>query len=122
MKKLNLKENEENKIFSVGFGGYIEISKRQDFYKLFERQKQEMDNAIKNDLTGEGFIKQMFRYELANHEYYISRDLEDVLDALELSIENINNNKALINGLNLAKEEYLEDCLRAEETDEEEFE
>jgi len=89
---------------------------------MFERQKQEIDNAIKNDLTGNGFIKEMFREELNNHEYYITSDLEVILDALNLAIEDINNNENLKNGLELARTEYLQACSRMDDTEDEEFE
>lgn len=122
MKKLGLKESETNKLLSIGAGGYIRKSDIKQFNRIFEKRKQEFKDAIKNDLTGDGFIKQMFRYELENHEYYITRDLTETLEALELKMEDINNNKALMNGLNLAKAEYIKTYEKAEYTEDEEFE
>ena len=52
----------------------------------------------------------MFEYELNNHEYCVTYSLEDTLGALNLSIDDINNNKALQNGLGIAKKEYLRSC------------
>ena len=122
MKKLGLKESETNKLLSIGAGGYIRKSDIRQFNRIFEKREQEFKDAIKNDLTGDGFIKQMFRYELENHEYYITRDLTETLEALELKMEDINNNKALMNGLNLAKVEYIKTYEKAEYTEDEEFE
>lgn len=87
---------------------------------MCQRTEKEMQEAIDNDKTGEGFIKEMFKYELANHEYCITYELDDTLDALGLTIEEINNNQALKHGLELARKEYLKSYER--EDDEEEYE
>ena len=57
----------------------------------------------------EGFIKDMFLYELANHEYCITYDLEDTLDALCLTVDEINSDKRLLRGLEKALSQYLKD-------------
>ena len=49
----------------------------------------------------------MFIYELANHEYCITYDLEETLNALGLSVEEINADERLLHGLNKAIEDYL---------------
>ena len=41
----------------------------------------------------------MFRYELSNHEYVYTRDLQDTLDALGLTIEEINKRPLYIKAL-----------------------
>lgn len=121
MEKLGLKENEIDRIVSIGAGGYIRKTDIKKYNKMFEKRNQEFKNAIKGDLTGEGFIKQMFRYELANHEYCFTHDLSDTLEALDLTIEEVNSSKALKNGLKMAKTEYLNACRKAEHTEDEEF-
>ena len=110
MKKLNLNPNEIEKIVSIGYGGYIRKSDVKEFSDMMKKQEDQFRDAIKNDLTGEGFIKDMFKYELTNHEYCITYELEDTLNALNLSIDDINNNKALQHGLEIAEKEYLETC------------
>jgi hypothetical protein len=62
-----------------------------------------MDDAIKSDTTGEGFIKEMFSFQLGNHEYCYTWDETDALDSLGLTHEDVENNEALANGLRLAK-------------------
>lgn len=122
MKKLGLKENELNQIVSIGVGGYIRKTDVKKFNKMFEKRKQEFKNAIRSDLTGKGFIKQMFRYELAKNEYCFTRDLTDTLEALYLTMEDINSSKALKNGLKIAESEYLKACRKPNHTEDEEFE
>ena len=63
---------------------------------------KELKKAIEDDLTGEGFIYDMFNYELSNHEYCVTYDVGDTLNALGFSIDDINNDKRLLHGLQLA--------------------
>jgi len=44
----------------------------------------------------------MFRYELANHEYDYTGDIDDTLDALCLTQQDIDQNPALQHGLQKA--------------------
>lgn len=115
MRKLKLKENETDKIVSISGGGYIKKSDIEKFKKMNEKHKQEINVAIAKDVTGKHFIKDMFKYELANHEYGFTENLEDTLNALQLSMDEINNNKALKKGLLLARKEYLKvECAEEE--------
>ena len=75
--------------------------------------------AIEEDKVGDGFIKEMFLYELANHEYIITREIDDTLDALGLTDNDIRNNNNLRTGLLLAEKEYLEQYEKQEEDEEE---
>ena len=65
----------------------------------------------------------MFLYELANHEYCITYELEDTLEAVGLTIQEVENSKALKHGLVLAKREYLKMYVKenSEEDEEEEM-
>lgn len=51
----------------------------------------------------------MFLYELANHEFAYTYDVEDTLNSLHLTPDDINNNPALKNGLDLAVKEIIRD-------------
>ncbi len=73
----------------------------------FEKEKQD---AITGDSTGEGFIYDMFLYELANHEYCITYDLEETLDALDLTMEQIEADKRLTHGLKTDVRDYLKNA------------
>jgi len=52
----------------------------------------------------------MFEFELFNHEYGYTYDIEPTLDALGITMDNINNDEKLLHGLQLAKEKYLTEC------------
>ena len=107
MQKWGLTVKDTDKICSIGGGCYIRKTDKESFCSLINRLTSEKENAIAADLTGDGFIFDMFVYELANHEYCITYDLEDTLDALSLTAEEINADKRLTHGLNKAIKHYL---------------
>ncbi|MBQ8206404.1 MAG: hypothetical protein IJZ77_02995 [Bacilli bacterium] len=110
MRKLGLHPSETNKVYSIGAGGFIRKSDSKAFDEMFKRHNDEMKNAIAQDKTGAGFIKDMFVYEMGNHEFDYTGDLEPVLDALDLTFKDIEKSKKLQKGLKLAiklfREEY----------------
>lgn len=108
MEKLGLTADDEDKIVGIGAGGFIRKDDVDKFNDMNARHRAEEEEAIKNDTTGEGYIKDMFDYELANHEYGYTYDLTDTLASLGLSMEDINKDKRLQNGLNLALKRYDE--------------
>ena len=103
--ELGVKEDRE--LLSIGAGGFIRKTDKDAFHELFNNKAKRIDEAIAEDKTGEGFIKDMFLYELANHEYCITYDLEDTLYALDLTYDEVMNDERLLRGLTLAKNEYL---------------
>ena len=107
MKKWGLTINDTDKICSIGGGCYIRKTDKEALRDLINRLNKEKQDAIAADTTGDGFIFDMFVYELANHEYCITYDLEDTLDALGLTAEQINADKRLSHGLNKAIKTYL---------------
>lgn len=108
MIKLGLEPTDKEKIYSIGYGGYIRKSDSKAFNELFTRHEKEMKKAIEEDATGENFIYEMFLYELNNHEYGYTYEIDDTLQALNLTIEEINKDQRLINGLLKAKNEIQE--------------
>lgn len=107
MTKWGLTVNDTDQILSIGYGCYIRKSDKQEFDALIARHTKERADAIAADKTGTGYIYQMFMYELANHEYCITFDLEPTLDALGLTYEEVEKDARLKRGLNKAKKEYL---------------
>jgi len=90
MQKLGLDPSETDKLYSAGrTGGYYRKTDAEKLFAMFERHRQEMKLAREND---EQFIYDMFDYELSNHEYVVTGYVGDALDALGLTIEEVNNN------------------------------
>ncbi len=107
MQKWGLTENDTDKIISIGYGCFIRKSDRERFDEMNARLNKEMQDAIAADKTGDGFICDMFYYELANHEYCITYDLEETFDALGLTETQVNADKRLLRGLEKARKKYL---------------
>lgn len=100
MQKLGLAPSETDKVCSVyGCGDILLKKDLPAFLEMLKRHHQEMTDAICLDVTGEGFIYEMFSTELANHEYSVTCDISDTLNALNLTMEQINNNRQLLRGL-----------------------
>ena len=110
MNKWGLTENDTDKIYHIGGGCYIRKSDHAAFHEMLDRHDRERKAAIAKDTTGNGYIYDMFLYELGNHEYCITYDLTDTIYALGLSVEEINADKRLLHGLNKAVKQYLKDC------------
>ncbi|MGN0960756.1 MAG: hypothetical protein ACI4PF_00990 [Christensenellales bacterium] len=106
MEKFGLSENDTDKIYSIGAGGYIKKTDADAMHEMFKRHRQEIEEEIEKDKTGTGFIYEMFKYELSNHEYCITYDLEPTLDALGLTLDEINIKENLKNGLKKALKDY----------------
>ena len=103
MESFGLNPDETNKISMFGSsGGYFLKSDSGRLDEMFDRHERERKEAITGDTTGKGYILQMFKYELANHEYSYTQDTEDTLKALCLTMAEIENSKPLTRGLDLA--------------------
>ncbi|MCL2672608.1 MAG: hypothetical protein FWF10_11335 [Clostridiales bacterium] len=98
------------KAFRLGStGGYIRKCDGDAFAALLDRHDAEFSSAIEEDETGSGYCYEMFRYELANHEFCVTYDLDPTLKALGLTLEDIAANPSLQNGLALALAAYREE-------------
>ena len=109
MAKWGLLPTDTDKILHIGGGCYIRKTDREAFHELVDRLDREKQEAIAADTTSDGIIKDMFLYELANHEYCITYDLEDTLNAVGLTVDEINADKRLLRGLEKALSQYLKD-------------
>ena len=100
MEKLLLSPNDTDKIVSIGYGGFMK--------EMTERHEKERADAINEDLTGEGFICDMFDYELGNHEFTYTGEVDDALDALGITASEIQADPRLKRGLELAMKKQWE--------------
>ena len=107
MNSLGLDPEETDKIYKFGnTGGFYRKTDAAALHEMFDRHERERQEAIESDTSGEGYIYQMFSYELANHEYIITYNKADTLRAVGLTQEEINENPALLHGLKMALAEY----------------
>jgi len=101
-------EEDTDKIYSIGRGGFIKKKNSKEFAEMFKRHHEEIEKAIESDQTGEEFIFDMFLYELRNHEYIVTGNFEDTLDAVGLTFEEVKENEKLEHGLIKAKNKYIQ--------------
>jgi len=85
-----------------GTGGFILKSDSGKLIEMFARHAKEREAAIAADKKGNGYIYQMFLFELKNHEYGYTWELDDTLAALEFTLEDIEKSKPLKYGLEKA--------------------
>lgn len=103
MRKLGLDPSETDKIRCLGrTGGYYRINDADAFREMLDRHERERQEAIAADLTGDGFIYEMFDVELADHEYSYTGDASDALCALGITFEKIAQDPRFLHGFEKA--------------------
>lgn len=86
LEKLGIEMSEaREKIASLPGGGYILKSRSKAFSDLFKKHNAEMKD-FKADQEG---LFNAIVYELGNHEYCITYDVTDALEALGLTAEDV---------------------------------
>ena len=98
MTKWGLKPTDIREILSIGGGGYVRRTDADAMNKMFARHRAEHKAAMQDD----EYLYEMFNYELANHEYSYTYDLTDTLEALGLTIEEINADPRMADALKRA--------------------
>ena len=102
MAALGLEPTDTDKVYKTPGGG---IYRREDgprLKEMMDRFDRELQEAIAGDQTGDGFIYEMFLYELNVHEYGYTMDTEDTLDALGYTVEEVLGNPRLKRGIEKA--------------------
>jgi len=103
MAKFGLNPTDTDKIYRLSeMGGFYLRTDAKLINDTFNRHETERQAAIDADTTGNGYILEMFLFELRNHEFGYTWRLDDTLDALGLTMEEINNSTTLSCGLNKA--------------------
>ena len=96
-----------NEAIGIGGGGFIRKTDLDAYNKMWDTIRKEEKELIDADKTGDGYIKDMFVSELENHEYGYTYELDDTLDTLELTYEQVMSSPTLKHGLELARKEVL---------------
>ena len=98
MLKWGLTPDDTDKIYKIGGGGYIRKTDSDAMNEMFSRHEAERRAAMQDD----EYLYQMFNYELANHEYGYTQDLTDTLEALGLTMNEINADSRMADALKRA--------------------
>ena len=103
MQSLGLNSADTAAIYKLSnTGGFFRKSDSTRFHDMMNRHADERQQAIDEDTTGDGYVFDMFKYELVNHEYGYSGDLSYTLEALGLTNAEVNANPKLKYALNKA--------------------
>lgn len=98
------REKDLDKIVVIkGTGGFVLKEDAPALKEMLDRHSREMEEAIADDKSGNGFIYEMFLYELNNHEYGYTYDASDALRSLKLTLKQIEASPALKHGWDRAK-------------------
>ncbi len=108
MAKLGLKPTDTDKVYAAPGGGFYRREDSQRLKAMMDRFDRELQEAIAGDETGEGFIYEMFLYELNNHEFGYTRDTEEALDALGYTAGEVLGDPRLKRGIEKAVTEICE--------------
>ena len=100
--KLGVTDNKE--LLSIGAGGFIRKSDKNEFDNLFIQ----IDKELSENLNDDEFLYDAFLYEIANHEYIYSCDLTDSLEVLGLTVEQVRADNRMNSILNKAIRAYIE--------------
>ena len=112
LRRLGLRSSDKDKVCALpGTGGFCRKSDLPALKGMFARHHRELQEAIGADPTGRGFIYEMFRTELSNHEYAYTQDVSETLDCLrfcQISDEMRGRHGATLK----AVQETLRECVR----------
>lgn len=88
----------------IGCGCFVLKKDMDEFHKM----TKEIDEDFQKGLKDPAFVFDMFRYELANHEYCITCDYAETLEACGLTWEQVKNNPMWMKELHKATCDYLD--------------
>ena len=94
MANWGLSPEDTDKIYSIGGGSYIRKSDAKTMNEMFDRHAKEV--AAARTENKDDYLYHMFNYELANHEYNYTYDATDTLDALGLTMEEIEADERML--------------------------
>lgn len=104
------KESDKEKVSYAGAGAYILKENIPAYAQMTRRHKAERIKAIEEDLTGDGFVYDMFLRELNNHEFGYTGDCDEALEALGYTWEQVQADEKLKHGLEKAMSKILEEA------------
>lgn len=102
MAALGLTSADTDKIYKAPGGGFYRKEDGPRLKEMMDHFDRELREAIAADQTGDGFVYEMFLYELDNHEYGYTLDTEEALDALGYTAAEVLGDPRLKRGLEKA--------------------
>ena len=91
----------------IGGGILIRKADRTMFYEMLERHERELKEALKDDRI----LYEALGYEMANHEYCVTEDIEDTLDALGIDYEEFSTNARMQRVFVKCRKDYMKSAV-----------
>ncbi len=99
MRKLGLEPTDTDKVYKLGgTGGFYRKEDSSALHEMFDRHSKELSDAMQD----EEFIFEAFDYELGNHEFIVTGDVTDAVEALGMTVEEVYENPKMLNALKKA--------------------
>lgn len=99
MRKLGLEPTDTDKVCKLGgTGGFYRKEDSSALHEMFDRHSKELSDAMQD----EEFIFEAFDYELGNHEFIVTGDVTDAVEALGMTVEEVYENPKMLNALKKA--------------------
>jgi hypothetical protein len=99
MRKLGLEPTDTDKVYKLGgTGGFYRKDDSKALHEMFDRHSKELSEAMQD----EEFIFEAFDYELGNHEFIVTGDVTDAVEALGMTVEEVYENPKMLNALKKA--------------------
>jgi len=95
-------------VYNLGAGTLCKAADYEFIMETLQRHGAERQASIKADTTGMGFVYSMFLYELYNREFGYTGEVWDTLDALNITLEDIEESEQLKTGFEAAKKRLRE--------------
>jgi hypothetical protein len=103
MAKFGLSPDETDKVCALhNTGGFYLRTDEPKLHEMGERHARELKEAIEADSDGEGFVCEMFLYELDNHEFSCHGYYSGAFDSLGFTADDVENSEILKRGLEKA--------------------
>lgn len=100
MRKLGLEPTDTDKVYKLGgTGGFYRKEDSSALHEMFDRHSKELSDAMQD----EEFIFEAFDYELGNHEFIVTGDVTDAVEALGMTVEEVYENPKMLNALKKAE-------------------
>lgn len=99
---LTLATPDMKKLVRIESGAYMLRERVPELKADYERRHAELLAACDADLTGEGFLYEMFLWELTDHEYCYTLDPEEAVECTPYTLEEIEADPRLSHALEKA--------------------
>lgn len=110
MEKWGLGPTDTDKIVQLGMGAFVRKADIKAMQEMWRRHDKMIADAVAEDKTGEGFVYEAFLYELQNHEYLFNYDKEQILNTINLSLKDLEENNIIADAFKRAERAYFKMC------------